>query len=117
MRVCLTVQGEQPMSSATSEMFNGVPSAAPGGQRIGNCSRPGGPGWPGQCPGQHWPGVRAENGRKCAGLAPFGPPAFGADVRLFLNRELGSLMSMAASLVVVIGTSEQTCKQTLQEVR
>src|ERR1700685_2054273 len=99
MRVCLTVQGEQPISSAASEIFSGAPSAAPGGLGIGPCSRTNGPGWPGQCPGQHWPGERAEKACKCAGLADLGSPAFGADASLFLNKELGSLMSMATSVV------------------
>jgi len=54
MRVCLTVQGEQPISSAASSMHRGTPSGGAAARRgeskasgNGPCSRTIGPGWRG----------------------------------------------------------------------
>src|SRR5580658_2505258 len=107
MRVCLTVQGEQPISSAASEVFRGAPSSEPEGQRIGPCSRTNGHGWGGKWGGKRFPPLNGEKARKLGRLRDSGTPAFGVEASLFLNKELGSLMSMAASVVVVAGTSEQ----------
>ena len=121
MRVCRTVQGEQPMSSAACSIQRGWPSseaggpkAGAGGRRNGPCCAGFGPGCPGQCPGQHWPRERAEKGRKRAGLRALGSPAFGAEGYRFFALEFGSLMSMAVSLVVA-GTPEQSGKESPQD--
>jgi hypothetical protein len=96
MRVCRTVQGEQPISHATARMLRGFPSAGPepGGARIGPGSRGNGPGWGGQWGGQCCPPQKAEKPRKRADLRGCGARAFGAEVELFLIPELGSLMAM-----------------------
>src|SRR5664279_823935 len=111
MRVCRTVQGEQPMSSAACLIQRGWPSseaggpkAGAGGRRNGPCCAGFGPGCPGQCPGQHWPRDGAEKGRKRAGLRALGTPVFGS-VRI------GSLVIMVVSL----GTAEQAGKESPQE--
>ena len=116
MRVCLTVQGEQPISSATSAMFSGVPSAGAVAPGTASGSRRNGPGCPGQCPGQHWPGCGAEKGRKRAGLVESACRAFGSVAALFLMLEFGNLMSMAA-FVVLAGTSEQSSQKSFEEMR
>ena len=115
MRVCLTVQGEQPMSWATSPMVSGGPSGAPVRHRMGPGSRRNGPGWPGQCVGQHWPREEREKRRVCAGLADWGTRAFGEEAELFLILGLGGLMAMIVGSG--FGTSEQFGEQSLQEVR
>src|SRR5579872_480652 len=104
MRVCLTVQGEQPIKRAASEIVSGGPSRAPTDSRNGICwpgnGRPGSGQWGGQC----CPPVIAEKGRKCAGLAAPGHRAFGAEAELRSILEFGSLMVM----VVLLGASEQS---------
>src|ERR1035437_9957530 len=114
MRVCRTVQGEQPMSSAASSIPRGWPSAeaggpkaGAGGRRNGLCCAGFGPGCPGQCPGQHWPRDGAEKGRKRAGLRALGTPAFGSVRRRLLISEFGRLVVMVVSL----GTAEQAGKE------
>jgi len=110
MRVCRTVQGEQPMSWAACPIPRGWPSAEAGGQKVGwgghtngPCCAGFGPGCPGQCPGQHWPRDGAEKGRKRAGLRALAAPAFGS--------EFARLMAMIVSL----GTAEQPGKESPQE--
>ena len=114
MRVCRTVQGEQPMSSASCSIQRGWPSAEAGGSKAGmggrtngRCCAGFGPGCPFQCPGQHWTRGGAEKGRERAGLRALGTPAFGSVRNCFLFFEFGSLVIMVVSL----GTAEQTGKE------
>src|ERR1017187_9523621 len=118
MRVCRTVQGEQPMSSAACSIQRGWPSAEGGGPKAGAGGRtngPGcagfGPGCPGQCPGQYWPRGGAKKGRKRAGLRALGTPAFGSVRNCFLFFEFGSLVIM----IVSVGPAEQAGKEAPQE--
>jgi hypothetical protein len=84
MRVCLTVQGEQPMSLAASEIVSGGPSGEAGGrEEAPGCARIGA-GWPGQCPGQHWPRESGEKPCKRAGLRVLGSRAFGEEEGLLV---------------------------------
>ena len=73
------------MSSAASEMFRGVPSSEPEGQRIGPCSRTNGHGWGGKWSGKCFPPLNGEKARKLAGLRDSGTPAFGGEVSRLLN--------------------------------
>lgn len=79
MRVCLTVQGEQPIKSATCRMSKGRPKGGAGGPRMAPGWPTNGPGWGGQCPGQCCPGEKAEKGRKCLGLRAGADRGFGED--------------------------------------
>jgi hypothetical protein len=97
MRVCLTVHGEQPISSATSVMFRGGPS----GEAMASGNAPGWPGirarWGGQWGGQCCPPVKGEKACKCAGLRARGTQGFGAEAEPRFVREFRSLMSMVVS--------------------
>lgn len=117
MRVCLTVQGEQPIKWATSTMLSGMPRAAPGGPRPGlgghrNAlgSRAFGPGCPVQCPVPHGTRERDEKPRKRAGLRAGPTQAFGVEASLF-ESGLGRLVIM----VVSMGTPEQAGDESSQE--
>ena len=103
MRVCLTVQGEQPIMRATSLIPSGGPSGVPDahGTARGSCGN--GPGWGGQWGGQCCTPLRAENALKRAGLRVRGTRAFGAESGAF-EFEFGSLRSMIVSL----GSGEQS---------
>jgi len=75
MRVCLTVQGEQPIKRATSAMVRGIPSAepndpksVPGGNENGPGSRSKAAGWGGQWLGQGCPRENGGNAHKRADL-------------------------------------------------
>jgi len=118
MRVCRTVQGEQPMSSAACSMPRGWPSADAGGPKggwggrtNGPRSRTIGPRWGGQWGGQHCPPPGARKARKRAGLRALGTPAFGSVWRRLLISEFGRLVAMIVSL----GTAEQAGKESPQE--
>ncbi len=117
MRVCRTVQGEQPISAATSEMFIGSPKSRRGAPLTASGSRKIGPGCPGQCLGQHWPGLEGGKGRKRAGFAVFATPAFGSEAELLLVLNFGNLMSMAVSVMGIAGTSEQSCEESSEKMR
>ena len=81
MRVCLTVQGEQPSISATSRILRGSPSGkagrelAPTSPRIGTGSRRIGPGWRGSRLRPRMAGGRG----KAEGLRARDPRAVGAE--------------------------------------
>src|SRR5207245_2348739 len=120
MRVCLTVQGEQPISSATSKMERGSPSARPGGHEAEPAGPGNAPGWPqagpgrgGQWGGQYCPPLTAENPRKCAGLRAWGTRAFGVVAELFLMTEFGTLMAM----VVLARSLKQSGNESPEEGR
>jgi hypothetical protein len=106
MRVCLTVQGEQPMSSAASEIVSGGPSGeAAEGREDGPGSARIGPGWPGQCPGQRWPRGSGEKPCKRVGLRVLGSRAF------------GEYEALLRSMMISAGTSEYSGQHAPEEVR
>ncbi len=79
MRVCLTVQGEQPRISDTARMLRGGPRTTPEGPGMAGCWRTNGPGCPEQCPEQHCSRESGEKGRKCGGLGTCPTGVFGAE--------------------------------------
>ena len=103
MRVCLTVQGEQPIMRATSLIPSGGPSGVPDVQGTARGSRGNGPGWGGQWGGQCCTPLGVENARKRVGLRVRGTRAFGAEAGVF-EFEFGSLMSM----IVSFGSANQS---------
>ena|SRR5579872_3632808 len=98
MAVCLTVQGEQPMSSATARISRGGPSEGPGGLEVGLCWAAAAPTWGGQWLGQGCPRERAGKARKRRGLGAPRTGVIGEDEEPLLVWECGSLMAMVVSI-------------------
>jgi hypothetical protein len=96
MRVCLTVQGEQPINAATRRMPSGGPRGGDG-PTLASCARTLGPRWGGQWLGQGCPRGRPRKGRKYAGLRNLGPRRFGAEDELPFVLGFGSLVAMVVT--------------------